>query len=33
MIALDLARGLGVAALANIAGAPPSTLDQAVLGS
>jgi serine-type D-Ala-D-Ala carboxypeptidase/endopeptidase len=31
MIALDLARGLGVAALANTAGAPPSPLDRAVL--
>ena len=33
MIALDLARGLGVAALANTAGAPPSPLDQAVLSA
>jgi CubicO group peptidase (beta-lactamase class C family) len=31
MVALDLARGLGVATLANTAGAPPSPLDRAVL--
>ncbi len=33
MVALDLARGLGVAALANTAGAPPSPLDRAVLSA
>jgi CubicO group peptidase (beta-lactamase class C family) len=33
MIALDPARRLGVAALANSAGPPPSPLDQAVLSA
>jgi CubicO group peptidase (beta-lactamase class C family) len=33
MVALHLARGLGVAALANTAGAPPSPLDRAVLSA
>jgi len=33
MIAVDPARGLAVAALANSAGRPPSPLDQAVLGA
>ena len=33
MVALDLTRGLGVAALANTAGAPPSPLDRAVLSA
>jgi serine-type D-Ala-D-Ala carboxypeptidase/endopeptidase len=33
MVALDLVRGLGVAALANTAGAPPSPLDRAVLSA
>ena len=33
MVALDLERGLGVAALANTAGAPPSPLDRAVLSA
>ena len=33
MVALDLARGLGVAALANTAGAPPFPLDRAVLSA
>jgi D-alanyl-D-alanine-carboxypeptidase/D-alanyl-D-alanine-endopeptidase len=33
MIAFDPARNLGVAALANCAGAPPSPLDKAVLGA
>jgi CubicO group peptidase (beta-lactamase class C family) len=33
MVALDLERGLGVAALANTAAAPPSPLDRAVLSA
>jgi CubicO group peptidase (beta-lactamase class C family) len=33
MIAIDPARGLGVAALANAAGPPPSPLDQSVLSA
>ena len=33
IVALDLERGLGVAALANTAGAPPSPLDRAVLSA
>ena len=33
MIAFDPIRGLGVVALANTAGPPPSPLDQAVLSA